>query len=499
MRDTVDEVGRAASEDGIDCDYAKGGTLSLVTNPAHERRIREHAPTATWLDGRRGSARGSTPRCDRRRRSPPTAPPSTRPSSSAGSPPRSNDAACASSSRPRAVEIEPGRRAHRRRHDRGPRSVLRCTEGYTPTLRGERRTLVPLYSLMIATEPLPDDDLGRDRAPRSRDVHRRTTPAHLRPTHRRRPIRLRWPRRARTTSGRASGRPSTATPGCSTPSSASCAGSSLRSATPRSPTDGAARSACPATGRHRSASTGVSGLGWAGGYVGDGVATTNLAGPHARRPGAAPRHRADPPAVGRTTAAASGSPSRSAGSASTPVAPSAAAPTAPRNALGGRIGCGAESWTGSWAERARVDTCHALLLRRGHVRRHALRPPRPGRRRLRVGTPSSSPTRSATPRSPTRRYPYTADGNREFLDGKPFIEPFVLIPALAAVTTRLRFATFVVKLAIRQPVLVAKQAASVAVHVGQPLLGSASGSARGPRTSSSPAPSGRAGASGWTR
>ncbi len=67
------------------------------------------------------------------------------------------------------------------------------------------------------------------------------------------------------------------------------------------------------------------------------------------------------------------------------------------------------------------------------------------------------------PRESDSTYPYTADGNREFLDGKPFIEPFVLIPALAAVTTRLRFHTFVVKLPIRQPVLVAKQAASVAV------------------------------------
>jgi len=60
-------------------------------------------------------------------------------------------------------------------------------------------------------------------------------------------------------------------------------------------------------------------------------------------------------------------------------------------------------------------------------------------------------------------YPYTPDGNREFLDGKPFIEPFSLIPAMAAVTQKLRFTTFVVKLPIRLPVLVAKQAASVAV------------------------------------
>ena len=61
------------------------------------------------------------------------------------------------------------------------------------------------------------------------------------------------------------------------------------------------------------------------------------------------------------------------------------------------------------------------------------------------------------------RYPYTLDGGREFLEDKPFIEPFSLIPAMAAVTTRLRFTTFVVKLPIRQHVLVAKQAASVAV------------------------------------
>ena len=64
------------------------------------------------------------------------------------------------------------------------------------------------------------------------------------------------------------------------------------------------------------------------------------------------------------------------------------------------------------------------------------------------------------------RYPYTPDGDRRFLDGKPFIEPFSLIPALAAVTERLRFTTFVVKLPIRLPVLVAKSAASVAVLTG---------------------------------
>ena len=61
------------------------------------------------------------------------------------------------------------------------------------------------------------------------------------------------------------------------------------------------------------------------------------------------------------------------------------------------------------------------------------------------------------------KYPYTPDGSREFLEDKPFLEPFSLIPAMGAVTQRLRFATFVVKLPIRNPVLVAKSASSVAV------------------------------------
>ena len=57
-----------------------------------------------------------------------------------------------------------------------------------------------------------------------------------------------------------------------------CARCSPSSATPPSPTPGAGRSASPGTGPARWAWTGRTGLAWAGGYVGDGVATTNLAG-----------------------------------------------------------------------------------------------------------------------------------------------------------------------------------------------------------------------------
>jgi alkanesulfonate monooxygenase SsuD/methylene tetrahydromethanopterin reductase-like flavin-dependent oxidoreductase (luciferase family) len=75
----------------------------------------------------------------------------------------------------------------------------------------------------------------------------------------------------------------------------------------------------------------------------------------------------------------------------------------------------------------------------------------------------------AYPRESDSTYPYTATGDREFLDGKPFIEPLVLAAALAPVTSTLRLVPFVLKLAIRQPALVAKQAMSVAVLSGDRL------------------------------
>jgi alkanesulfonate monooxygenase SsuD/methylene tetrahydromethanopterin reductase-like flavin-dependent oxidoreductase (luciferase family) len=66
-------------------------------------------------------------------------------------------------------------------------------------------------------------------------------------------------------------------------------------------------------------------------------------------------------------------------------------------------------------------------------------------------------------------YPYTPDGNREFLDGKSFIESFVLTAALGAVTSTLKFNFFVLKLPIRPPALVAKQAGSLAALIGNRL------------------------------
>ncbi|MEO5873737.1 MAG: TIGR03619 family F420-dependent LLM class oxidoreductase [Streptosporangiaceae bacterium] len=73
------------------------------------------------------------------------------------------------------------------------------------------------------------------------------------------------------------------------------------------------------------------------------------------------------------------------------------------------------------------------------------------------------------PKESDSTYPYTEDGNREFLEDKDFIETFTLIAAMGAVTSTLRFTPFVLKLPVRPPVLVAKQASSIACLTGNRL------------------------------
>ena len=96
---------------------------------------------------------------------------------------------------------------------RAPR-VVRATEGYTRTLRGEERTLVPVYSLMIATEPLPDGVLG----PRPGWPGGRPSPTTaIWSSTASAPRTAGWPSAGGgrpTTSGRRSDRSTTATPAC---------------------------------------------------------------------------------------------------------------------------------------------------------------------------------------------------------------------------------------------------------------------------------------------
>lgn len=57
-------------------------------------------------------------------------------------------------------------------------------------------------------------------------------------------------------------------------------------------------------------------------------------------------------------------------------------------------------------------------------------------------------------------------GRRWWGADTPFLDPFVVIPAMAAVTTRIRFYTNVLKLPIRSPLLIARAVASAAALSG---------------------------------
>lgn len=73
------------------------------------------------------------------------------------------------------------------------------------------------------------------------------------------------------------------------------------------------------------------------------------------------------------------------------------------------------------------------------------------------------------PRESDSQYPYTDTGDREFLQGKEFIETMILCAHLFAVTSTLRLTPFVLKLPVRPPVLTAKQASSLAFLSGNRL------------------------------
>ena len=70
------------------------------------------------------------------------------------------------------------------------------------------------------------------------------------------------------------------------------------------------------------------------------------------------------------------------------------------------------------------------------------------------------------PAKVSAKYPYSPDGERFWPADTPMLEPWVVIPAMAAVTQRLRFQTMVLKLPIRQPLLVARTVGTAAVLSG---------------------------------
>jgi glycine/D-amino acid oxidase-like deaminating enzyme len=160
---TVDEVGRVLHEESIDADWAKGGSISLARSAAQLDRA--HAAVAAareWGFGPQdyrllgaADARGAAAATG-------TVGAVATPHCAVVHPARLVRGLADVVERRGAViyeespvtSIEPGLVRTPQGHVRAP-LVVRATEAFTPGLPGLRRTLAPVVSLMVVTEPLP--------------------------------------------------------------------------------------------------------------------------------------------------------------------------------------------------------------------------------------------------------------------------------------------------------------------------------------------------------
>jgi glycine/D-amino acid oxidase-like deaminating enzyme len=163
MFGTVDEVGRVADREGIDCHYTKGGALQVVTTPVQLARLEDGLRHARrWGMGPDDQRLLGRDEAEERVRAAGLLAAAFTPHCAAVDPARLARGLAEVVER-LGVTIYEGTAATRIRPGRvdttrGPvraEVVVRATEGYSVTLPGTRRAVLPLYSLMIATEPLP--------------------------------------------------------------------------------------------------------------------------------------------------------------------------------------------------------------------------------------------------------------------------------------------------------------------------------------------------------
>jgi glycine/D-amino acid oxidase-like deaminating enzyme len=283
MESTVDEVGRVAAREGIDCQFAKGGTITLARTVAQEARARSLVSSeaafgvdVSWLSAAEAtslcgatSVRGGvyTPDC------------------AAIHPGRLVRGLARAVERrgvrvyekTRALALTSGAVTTEHGTVRAP-VVVRATEGYTPGLAGERRTLVPLYSLMVATAPLPSSfwsTVGLARRETFADFRRMIVYGQ-----RTADDRLAFGGRGAPYHFGSRVAPSFDLSARVHAAIASTLVELFPSLGPEPPIEyrwggplGVPRDWTPSVGFDR-----TTGLAWAGGYVGDGVSTTNLAG-----------------------------------------------------------------------------------------------------------------------------------------------------------------------------------------------------------------------------
>lgn len=169
--DTVDEVGRVSQAENIDCHFAKGGSLRLATAPFQADRHRAQLEQLHALGFDLGDFRWLDPAAARERLNVPGNHGATLFSHCAAIQPARLVRGLADTVRRLGVRliegtpvtaIEPGRLHTGRGAIAAPR-ILRATEAYTASIQGLGRHMLPVYSLMVATEPLSDDtwrDIG---------------------------------------------------------------------------------------------------------------------------------------------------------------------------------------------------------------------------------------------------------------------------------------------------------------------------------------------------
>ena len=285
MRETVDEVARATAAEGIDAHVAKGGTISLARNPAQLRRARAEVEAAR-AGGRDETDVRLLDRAEARRilDGSGTLGGTFTPDCAVVHPGRLVRGLASAVERrgvriheqTRVTSIEPGRVRTTHGTVRAE-TVIRATEGYTAELAGHRRVLAPVYSLVIATEPLDAelwDRIGLARRETFTD-HRhlivygqRTADDRLvfggrgAPYHLGSRVRPEFDRDERVFKHHYAALLDLLPVLAGTRVTHAWGGAL-----------GIPRDWCASVGLDRS-----TGLGWAGGYVGDGVSATNLAG-----------------------------------------------------------------------------------------------------------------------------------------------------------------------------------------------------------------------------
>ena len=163
MFDTVDEVGRVTAAEGIDCHFRKGGTIALIRTPVQMERARaEIEDHRSWGFGPEHFSLLSADEARARLDATDVLGATYSPHCAAIHPARLVRGLARAVERlgvtihegTRVTSIEPGVVRTEHGDVRAPR-IVRATEAWTSHLPGHERDIAPVYSLVLATEPLP--------------------------------------------------------------------------------------------------------------------------------------------------------------------------------------------------------------------------------------------------------------------------------------------------------------------------------------------------------